>query len=234
MGNFGAKHRSAPIDYKDLGFLMATRPVFIPLEEGPLVEALDCDFPWAPGLAESQKKKNIRALHEAARKDGIEGVLEISTKSDAEIGRRLSAFSLNLNIDGRNMPLESVYQGAKVFRDSGPFPEIMEMPPRESKRFIRENTTGDLIEFCLCGRKFPLNPKNAFYDWLYIRSLADHSDWIKRNVKFSGFTDIEFNPKKQINCQARAFAEFLSLQKRSLLEKSAKDFEFFASLLSPI
>jgi len=214
---------------------MATRPVFIPVEEGSrLVMERNFDFNWAPGFAEVQKKKNVHALHEAARRGGVQELLEISTKSDDEVGRRLSAFSLKLPIGGRKIPLESAYQSAKVFRNSGPFLELMEMSPREAKRFVRENARGDLIGFRLNEVEYPLAPKNAFYDWLYIRSLVDHSDWISENVRFSGFTDIEFNPQKQVNCQARAFAEFLSLQRRSLLEKAANDFGFFASLLSPI
>jgi len=214
---------------------MATRPVFIPVEEGSrLVMERNFDFSWAPGFAVVQKKKNVHALHEAARRGGIQGLLEISTKSDDEVGRRLSAFSLKLPIDGRMVHLESTYQSAKVFRYTGPFIEIMEMSPREAKRFVRENARGDLIGFRLNEAEYPLTPKNAFYDWLYIRSLVDHSDWISKNVNFSVFTDIEFNPQKQVNCQARAFAEFMSLQRRSLLEEAANDFDFFASLLSPI
>lgn len=214
---------------------MASRPVFLPTEEGPLlVKELHFDFPWASGFAEVQKKKNVVALHAAAHRAGIDDLLEISSKSEIEVGRKLSAFSLKIKIEGRDLPLESVYQGSKVFRETGPFPEIMELPPREAKRFIRENASGDLITFHLFGEEFPLSPKNAFYDWLYIRSLVAHSDWIRRKVHFEAFTDIEFNPQKQVNCQARAFAEYLSLQHRSMLERAADDFTYFASLLSPV
>ncbi|KPH82586.1 MULTISPECIES: DarT1-associated NADAR antitoxin family protein [Bosea] len=44
----------------------------------------------------------------------------------------------------------------------------------------------------------------------------------------------EFNPEKQVNCPARAFAEFKSLNARSELEKAAADFDYFASRLPPI
>lgn len=214
---------------------MASRPVFLPTEDGPyLVKERHFDFPWASGFAEVQKKKNVVALHAAASKAGLVDLLEISSKSETELGRKLSAFSLKIEVEGRFLPLESVYQASKVFRDTGPFPEIMDLPPRDAKRFIRENSKGDLIRFRLFGKDFPLWPKNAFYDWLYIRSLVAHSDWIREKVPYGAFTDIEFNPQKQVNCQARAFAEYLSLQHRSMLEKAADDFEYFASLLSPV
>ena len=54
---------------------------------------------------------------------------------------------------------------------------------------------------------YPLVPKNAFYDWLYIRALHALADWNSDKILYDTLTDIEFNPKKQINCQARAFSE---------------------------
>ena len=86
--------------------------------------------------------------------------------------------------------------------------------PREAKRYVQSLDCGKLIAFDFLGRLYPLSPKNAFYDWLYIRSLKQHADWIRQNVMYDAFTDIEFNPRKQVNCQARAFAEYLSLLKR--------------------
>ncbi|WP_434623071.1 DarT1-associated NADAR antitoxin family protein [Azospirillum sp. B2RO_4] len=214
---------------------MAVRPVFLPVEDGPLlVEERNFEFTWAPGFSETQKKKNVSALHDAARRSGIGRLLEISTKSEIELGRRLSAFSLKINVEGRMLPLESVYQSAKEFRESGPFLEIMDMPPRDAKRFIRENGKGDLIGFRFLGQNFPLWPKNAFYDWLYIRALLPHNEWIKEKVLYDGFTDIEFNPQKQVNCQARAFAEYVSMQRKSLLMKAADDFRYFSSLCAAI
>lgn len=214
---------------------MAQRPVFVPNYDGTfLVHECPVHFTWSPGMAEVQKKKNVASLHEEASKIGLNRVLEISSKSNEEVGRRLSAFSLKIEIDGTNYPLESVYQGSKVFENAGPFPEIFSLEPRESKRFIREHDYGRLVCFELEKRRYPLNPKNAFYDWLYIRALARHADWIDKNVIFDGYTDIEFNPTKQVNCQARAFAEFKSLAARCKLEAAVCNFEEFALFLPEI
>lgn len=214
---------------------MANRPVFLPIYQGnTLVEERSFDFRWASGFAEVQKKKNIVSLHHEAMTSGIRRILEISSKSEKELGQKLSAFSLKIDIGDSKYPLESVYQGSKVFEDSGPFPEIFHFTPREAKRFIRDYSQSRITGFRLEGTDYPLSPKNAFYDWLYIRSLAKHSDWIKRKVAYDAFTDIEFNPAKQINCQARAFAEYLSLSSRNKLQAAVSDFDYFASLLSPI
>jgi len=214
---------------------MAQRPVFIPDFSGQsLFQEFLIDFEWFSGFAEIQKKKSVRALHHAAHKEGLKNILEISTKSDEIIGQRLSAFSLKYQIDGKLYPLESVYQGSKVFENDGPFPEIFDYEPRDAKKFIRELECGNLISYSLQGKTYPLSPKNAFYDWLYIRALASHADWIQNNVTFEAFTDIEFNPKKQINCQARSFAGFLSLLKRGDLDRASSDFEFFSSVQNVI
>lgn len=214
---------------------MASRPVFLPNIKGTLlVQERNFDFSWSSGFAESQKKKNIMALHAAAKRDGIECVLEISTKSEEPVGRKLSAFSLKIEIDGRMLPLESVYQGSKVFEECGPSLQIFEYEPRQAKRYIRELDCGRLVGFELQGKRYPLSPKNAFYDWLYIRALANHIEWIEAKVQYDGYTDIEFNPEKQVNCQARAFAELRSLSARSKLDKAVVNFDYFASLLPAI
>ncbi|RFC64373.1 hypothetical protein DYI37_08620 [Fulvimarina endophytica] len=214
---------------------MATRPVFFPSTDGTqLVHERLFEFQWSSGFAEIQKKKNINALHSVARENGVRDILEISSKSSEELGRKLSAFSLKIDIDGQKYPLESVYQGAKVFEQGGPFREVFEFSPRDAKRFIREANFGNLVRFELEGRSYPLSPMNAFYDWLYIRSLKDHADWIERKVHYDAFTDIEFNPAKQVNCQARAFAEYLTLLKRSKISEAASSFSTFAKMIQTI
>lgn len=214
---------------------MAKRPVFIPdFFNRSLFKEQMFEFIWSSGFAEIQKKKNIKALHEAAFKDGIVKILEISTKSDEEVGRRLSAFNLKYQLHEKAFPLESVYQGSKVFYEGGPFTEIFELEPREAKKFIRELNCGKLKEYELDGETYPLSPPNAFYDWLYIRSLVEHAEWIKYNIKYDAFTDIEYNPEKQFNCQARAFAGYLSLVKNNELEKAASNFDYFHSMFSTI
>ena len=213
---------------------MATRPVFMPGCGSTLVDERSFEFVWAPGFSIVQKQKNIKALHSEAKRHGIDSILEISSKSDKQIGQRLSAFGLKLRIDAGIFPLESVYQGCKVFEQGGPFTHLFELQPREAKRYIKLKNLGNLKRFQLEGKTYPLSPKNAFYDWLYIRSLEKHADWIRNNVNYDGFTDIEFNPLKQVNCQARAFAEYLSLLEKNKLKEVVDDFDFFADMLRTI
>lgn len=214
---------------------MATRPVFVPLSSGAkLVEEVPIDFKWNAGMAPSQKRKNVAALHAAAKDRGLDRLLEISSKSEEEIGRRLSAFSLKANISGQQYFLECVYQGSKVFQGGGPFVDLYSVAPIEAKHDLRLQNSGRLLAFRLEGKSFPLSPKNAFYDWLYLKAIAPHKSWIDANVLYQGFTDIEFNPAKSVNCQARAFAELKALSQRGVLDRALEDFSFFADLLPPI
>lgn len=207
---------------------MAKRPVFIALACGPrLVDEMPIQFHWHAGMATSQKRKNVVELHEAAAKHGLTNLLEISSKSDREIGRRLSAFHQVTVIDDYEIPLECAYQGSKVFENGGPFPDIFEMAPREAKRDTRLNESGRLIGFKFDGKEYSLQPITAFYDWLYLNSIYSEKDWLKRLSKLDGFTDIEFNPERSVNCQARACALFVSLQARDILDDAMSSYEIF-------
>lgn len=211
---------------------MARRPVFIPNYVGDvLVAEKTFEIKWAPWFSLTQKQKNVISLHAEAKKFGLKNILEISSKSDKEVGRRLSSFSIKVEIQGRPCFLESVYQSSKVFEQGGPFSCVLDLSPLDAKRFTSDAKLGRLVRFEYNGVSYPLSPKNAFYDWLYIRSLAPHSEWIGENIQYDAYTDIEFNPLKQVNCQARAFAEYVSLLTRGRLGEVTGDFELFSSML---
>lgn len=209
---------------------MAERPVFVPATTGTLlVHEVQIQFPWHSGLAASQKKKNVAELHRAAAAKGLEPLLEISSKSELEIGQRLSAFHLKIEVAGRETTVECAYQGSKVFDKDGPFQDLYWKSSLEAKRDERLKTSGKLVRFELEGKSFPTSPPTVFYDWLYFKALYPHRDWLERRHEWAGFTDIEFNPGRSLNCQARSFAAFISLQKRSRLDQAVSSFEAFKS-----
>lgn len=211
---------------------MAERPVFVPVEKGSrLVHEIPIAFTWHPGMAPSQKKKNVAALHEIAATKGLTPLLEISSKSDDEVGQRLSAFSLSIEINGKKTKIESAYQGSKVFEYGGPYYDLYLADSRAAKKDTRLRESGRLIGFRFREHDYPLSPTTAFYDWLYINALYPHREWLKRLHTCVGFTDIEFNPERSLNCQARSFATFIALEKRGLLEKTVQSFDFFRNLL---
>ena len=211
---------------------MANRPIFTPDFNGfPFVETVDIEFKWYSGFAKSQMQKTIVSLHEAAEKQGIAPVLEISRKSASRLGVSLSAFILTLETTrGQKMSVECAYQGSKVFENGGPYHDLYSVSSRSAKTDERLRNSGELIAFNFCGEDFPIEPKTAFYDWLYITALCQKKkDMMQQLESFLGFSDIVFNPNRSLNCQARAAALFVSLSKNGLIDEqifSDKDYYF--------
>lgn len=182
---------------------MAKRPVFF-IRHKKVVQDL-FSFEWFPGFSMSQKQKSIESLHHAILKaDADARPLEISTKSKDAIGISLSAFNLRLN----KYTLENVFQSAKVFVNGGPYPDLLNVPPKAAKRDERLHNSVNLKAFRYQNEDFPLIPKTVFYDFIYIAAVKNSftADEIKEISSYNYFTDIEFNPTKSINTQARAAA----------------------------
>ncbi|PYB76938.1 DarT1-associated NADAR antitoxin family protein [Rhizobium wuzhouense] len=216
---------------------MAERPIFVPTSEHEgYVKRVDFEIPWASGFAEVQKQKNIRALHRAAEQAGYAPLMEISSKSDVKAGRHLSAFHLQVAFEGDSIPLENAFQGSKVFEGGGPFVDLYRVEPREAKRDPRLKESGPLVGFRFNGKDFPLQPTTVFYDWLYLRALFPHREWLMKritvDVEYAGFTDIEFNPAKSINCQAKSCALFVVLMREHKLEFYMQTPEVFVNMIA--
>jgi hypothetical protein len=215
---------------------MAERPIFIPApDSAELVKELSMQLVWNSGFAPIQKKKNIVALHAAAAKAGYAPLLEVSTKSEERVGQRLSAFSLKVHSDWfGKIPLEAAFQGSKVFEHGGPYTDLYTVENvRDAKRDPRLKGSGLLKGFEFENFRFPLEPKTVFYDWLYIGALYEHREWLRAHIfHYAGFTDIEFNPERSINCQARSCALLVTLMKNQWLDEAVSSPRAFIGLLS--
>lgn len=214
---------------------MARRPVYLPdpTTKG-LVREVEVDFRWHAGMAASQKQKSIASLHaEAMQTLGVTRVLEISSKSPETLGVDLSAFNLSLACSGgSSLAVEVVFQGSKAFRDGGPFTDIYSATSREAKRDPRLRSSGPLVSFQWQGETWPLIPRTAFYDWLYLNALRGNPSLAERLVQFEAFTDIEFNPEKSLNCQARSAALFVALSRCGRLDGGLRSKDAFLSLFT--
>ncbi|MEI8141006.1 MAG: hypothetical protein WCI03_14210 [bacterium] len=210
---------------------MATRPVFIvqtltPPSFGVVVEFVD--FLWSPGMARSQKQKCIDSLHVAIKKQHQCNPLEISSKSRTPLGVDLSAFNLSFrDPSGRTVSVESAFQGSKVFRDAGPFHALYGAVARDAKGFFKDKMYGPLKAFNFYGKIWPTRPKTIFYDWIYLNFLFRNPPLASSILKYDAFTDIEFNPKRSINCQAFSAALFVALSRAGQLDAILKDRAFY-------
>lgn len=211
---------------------MAIRPVFvIAPTKSSFVSEINVEFTWVPGMAITQKQKSIDSLHQVAEKMGLNPILEISSKSRIPLGVRLSAFNLRMRLkNGLVSSVESVYQGSKVFKDGGPFVDLYKVNSRDSRKDTRLFTCGNLVGFEFEKIKWGLVPETSFYDWLYINALVQNEELANEVIKYNSFTDIEYNPKKQISCQARSVAYFVSLSKLNYLRDYLTSKEDFLTL----
>jgi hypothetical protein len=159
-------------------------------------------------------------------------MLEISSKSEDKLGQHLSAFHLKVHEDRLGeIRLEAAFQGSKVFEHGGPYTDLYPAEGREAKRDSRLQNSGQLTAFRFNNYSFPLEPKTTFYDWLYVSAIYPHREWLERLYKYDAFSDIEFNPAKSINCQARSCALFVALMKEGLLQEAIGSPEGFVHLL---
>lgn len=213
---------------------MAKRFVYVPTEGEPGVKEVEVEFEWYPGFAVSQKQKSIASLHHAADEAGFQSILEISSKSEDELGVRASAFNLSFHTksSNRKISVEAAFQGSKVFALSGPFPDMYNMTAREAKKEIRIRQNGTMTKFCFFGKDFPLRPRTFFYDWLYINTLHKDEELSTDICRFSGFSDIEFNPEKSVNCQAFSAALYVSMVRCGALDQALESESSFKELLA--
>jgi len=149
--------------------------------------------------------------------------------SDDALGRQLSAFNLMLEdkVGRREVSVENAFQASKVFERGGPFLDLLNVSPADAKRDPRLQESGRLTGFCFFGEDWPNEPPTAFYDWIYINALHQHTELAKAVAEYDIFTDIAFNPSKSINCQASAVALYVALVRRGDLQAAISSREAF-------
>ena len=214
---------------------MAVRPVFVVSSDDNCFVQKNVQFEFFSGFSETQKQKSISSLHNSfLSKHSNMKILEISSKSQNPLGINLSAFNLMIeNNNGNKFSVESAFQARKVFELGGPYRDLLSVSSKEAKKDIRLRNSGKLIAFKISGKTFKITPKTLFYNWLYINALNMHKDLTKQIIEYDAFTDIEFNPNRSINCQARAAAIFVSLYRKGVLHEALKDIDSFERIVYP-
>ncbi|WP_460276964.1 DarT1-associated NADAR antitoxin family protein [Clostridium sp. CTA-5] len=206
---------------------MSTKRVFRIINDRE-IESVDIEVDEVARASYKEKQNYVRILHK--KFNDIyknEKVLEISTKAPVDLGKKLSAFNLEYEIKNNKYFLECVFQSSKIFKTGGPYKDFLLMEPVEVKRDKRLRNSGELVGFRLEGIDYPLEPKTLFYDWIYVNTLYKQPNLYKKIIEYNAFTDIEFNPQRAINCQAKSVALFVSLYKRRLIEQALSDIDIF-------
>ncbi len=211
---------------------MATRPVFEVSLDKKLFVQKNIEFQWYSGFALSQKRKCIQSLHQNYLANyPNKNILEISSKSENELGVKLSAFNLMMNFDGKTFSVETAYQGGKIFEYGGPYTDLLDKPSIAAKKDTRLKNSGRIIGLSFFGKDFPLKPVTFFYNWLYINALNQNEELSQEIIKYDAFTDIVFNPQKSLNCQAAAAAIYVSLSGQNLLQTALESSQNFLNIV---
>ena len=148
------------------------------------------------------------------------------------MGVALSAFNLKMAVPSleQRVPLKCIFQGGKVFSAGGPYTDLYNATAWDAKRDPRLRSSGMIKGFWFDGKSFPLVPRTAFNNWLYVNALMENPQLAEKLIQYDGFTDIEFNPDKSMNCQAEAAALYVTLARKNLLER-CRSFEDFLELI---
>lgn len=193
-------------------------------------------------------------------------ILEVSTKSsNIELGSALSAMNLKYTDSNSSTTysIENWFQSSKQFSKKGelfgPYTDLLKIDPRVAKRYLnslldkkiidqyktdslfmriqKEIKNADLHSFVFLGTNYKLEPKSAFYDFIYVKALVQNHELSTSIKKYKVFTDIEFNPVikgnvVRYNTQARACAIFVALSNRGILEEALKCFDSFITCVN--
>lgn len=144
----------------------------------------------------------------------------------------LSAFNLEVKgKQGKLFSLECMFQASKVFEKGGPYTDLLYVSSYEAKKDARLKNSGKIIGFNFNGRQFPCEPKTLFYNWLYINTLVFNKNLAQEVLAYDAFTDIEFNPKKSLNCQAEAVAIYVALKRQGLLDVALRNQQSFYNVV---
>lgn len=214
----------------------ATRPVFLPNAKAPAgYYQKDVTFDWEYDAKHKQinYRKNSQNMRKKFQDEYNMSLLEVSSASDCPLGKNLSAFNLTITTKNKRVyTVEQLFQAGKVFKKAGSQIGLLKADSKKAKQTTAKiQKTGDkLIGFYLFGQEFPLEPTNLFYDWLYIHAL-NASELGKYCLEYDGFTDIRFNPEKQLNCQAMACAKYECLVQSNKLDEALKNIKTFQKLV---
>ena len=205
---------------------MANKLCFLPDPNIFLIEK-NITFKYIKGMSFSQKQKNVISFHNSILETFPNAkILEVSTKSLIKLGNLLSAFNLELN----GKKIECIFQSSKVFENNVQFLNLLNVSPLEAKHFIRDNANGNIVCFRYNNVVYPTNPKSLFYDYIYIKALMQHPQLAEQLGEYDIFTDIEFNEKRGLNCQARACAIFAYMLRMGCVDEYMVSMDEFAKV----
>ena len=206
---------------------MAKRIIFETKLDKPYFKKVEVEADFPRGWIRTPIKA-VEVVNEAYKykADTDKVPFEVSSAAKTELGNRLSAFNLK---DAQGRLLECVFQSSKKFEKGGPYLDLLDIAPNKAKKDSRLKNSGKLVAFVNDGKEYPLIPRTAFYDYIYINALMANRELWDEIDNYDAFSDVWFNPDKSLNCQAEAMAMFRGLKESGNLEKAMKSYDDFVN-----
>lgn len=158
---------------------MAVRMVYFPNNEYPFYKEMPVEFEWVPELNLKRKQMNVTNLHNKIHSVFPDfKVLEISSKSMQDKGIELSALNLKKFIPsiGKDVSVENVYQGSKVYSDCTDLTDLYFVEPIKAKKDPRIASKKCPDYYLLDNKRFDVDNHGTFYNTVYLQALEQNED----------------------------------------------------------
>ena len=180
---------------------MAQRPVFEARTEGStFVKYHSVQFRWNAQRDEGDSIADTfisRAHHRFSNP-----VLDLSSSSNHELAKKVSAHQLTLNVNGKDEKVLSLFDQSRLALPESQAGEKFKI---QDKAYEYE------------GEFWPSWPRSALYDYLCVQALVQHEDLHDQLLTYQFFADLrDVRPEQRIN-HAGSVALFVSLKSRGLL-----------------
>ncbi len=214
---------------------MATKPVFmVSTENTKHFCIVNTVFEFVGFFSPSKTQQSIESLHNSfLRLNPSKKVLEVSNRSNSPLGHKLSAHKLKLSTKNKNVfALDSIYYASKVFKNGGPYLDLLHQDINTIKKDKRLFESGDLVGFKFFHLSFDVEYSNAFFNYLYISTLhkiKENRVFADELMQYDAFTDIEYNVGSY--SEAEACAIYVALRNKGLIEKALLSKENFINIV---
>lgn len=218
--------------------LLNVRPIFLPCSRYPYYEVWNAQMVnFVPSTSMERAQRNIKEVFRVFDKRfPNKKLLEISLASlQLPLGKDLCPQYLKKNIPSKGglFPVESLFQASKVFVEGGPYEDLYDYDALEIKDDPRLLHSGILTSYRFENQEYPLHPKTAFFDYMYMQALLEpqNAEICNQLLEYDAFCDILFQEKRDFVCPARSAVVFVSLMRLGILQKM-HSFEEFCTVIT--
>ena len=160
----------------EVDFTMAERYIYSVGDDKSPVIRTKLEFDWVQGTSIQSRRKSALNLQAKFHANSREQLMEISTAApERSLGFYLSAFNLKAKLKNISdeLTVEQFYQGSKVVSINGTITSLNDLYYSKDSVTAKKDSRlkYPIVHFQIMDKKYPIVPKTAFYNWIYINSM---------------------------------------------------------------